>query len=358
MLTIDVAMGDRSYPVIIGKGVITDSETWQRLLPGGKLMVVSNETVAPLYLENLCQSLKRDLIGSHVLQDGERFKTLSSWSGIIDDLVESKAGRDVCLIALGGGVVGDVCGFAAASYMRGVPFIQVPTTLLAQVDASVGGKTAVNHEQGKNLIGAFHQPRAVLIDTDTLATLPEREFKAGLAEVVKCAVIRDPGFFDWLESHTNEILQKDSKVLNAMIERSVRNKAEVVEKDELESGERALLNFGHTFGHALETLTAYTRLLHGEAVAIGMVAATRLSEIRGLCPSGTADRISSLLMKLTLPSTLPGGIESDRIIQAMALDKKVLGGEIRLILTNGIGSAVIDSKSTRQQIQTALAQSR
>ncbi len=358
MLSIEVALEDRSYPVFIGNGLLAQASQWRQFLPGGKVLVVSNETVAPLYLEGLCNALKDLSVQSVVLEDGESAKTVSNWSAIIDRLIEMKAGRDVCLIALGGGVVGDICGFAAASYMRGVPFIQAPTTLLAQVDASVGGKTAVNHLRGKNLIGAFHQPRAVLIDTDTLDTLPAREFRAGLAEVVKYGAIRDLEFFHWLEAKVSRIVERDTEVIVSLIERSVRNKAQVVAEDELESGIRAHLNFGHTFGHALETITAYSRLLHGEAVSIGMVVAARLSESRGLCAPGVANRLSKLLEELGLPSALPGGTSTDAIVEAMALDKKTQAGQTGLVLLEALGSAIIDTGSSPEHIRSALAQCR
>jgi 3-dehydroquinate synthase len=356
--TIDVSLGKRSYPIIIGKGLLGDPSGWQNYIQSGKALVVTNEKVAPLYLASVQDSLADIELHSLVLEDGEQSKTIRNWSRIIDTLVGMKAGRDVCLLALGGGVIGDITGFAAASYMRGVPFVQLPTTLLAQVDASVGGKTAVNHGEGKNLIGAFHQPRAVVIDTDTLNTLPDREFRAGLAEVIKYGVIRDPEFFDWLETNSEALLQRNPSLLGSMIERSVRNKAEVVAEDELETGSRALLNFGHSFGHALETLTGYSRLLHGEAVAIGMVVATRLSEQRGLCSAGTADRVKNLLEKFALPSTLPGGITSDRILDAMKLDKKNLAGQTRLVLLEALGKARIDTESSPEEMLEALGDSR
>lgn len=358
MLKIDVALEERSYPVIIDSGLLQHADHWRSYLPGQKTLVISNDTVAPLYLETLLDSLHGLPVETLILDDGESSKTVANWTIIIDRLIEMKAGRDVCLIALGGGVIGDITGFAAATYMRGVPFLQVPTTLLAQVDASVGGKTAVNHPLGKNLIGAFHQPLAVLIDTDTLNTLPDREFRAGIAEVIKYGVIGDMEFFEWLESNTGQILAREPNLLATLIERSVRNKARVVAEDELESGARALLNFGHTFGHALETVTGYSKFRHGEAVAIGMVIAARLSESRGLCPGGVASRISRLLTKLKLPTTLPDDVRSENLMQAMALDKKNLAGQTRLVLLQNLGNAIIDSQSSTRQIEAALAQSR
>jgi 3-dehydroquinate synthase len=357
MPSVNVALGDRSYPVIIGKGILGQSELWHQHLPGGKILVVTNEVVAPLYLDQLGSVLGHNAFQSLILPDGESTKTISNWSLILDRLIEMKAGRDVCLIALGGGVIGDICGFVAATYMRGVPFIQVPTTLLAQVDSSVGGKTAVNHVEGKNLVGAFHQPIAVIADTDTLNTLPDREIRAGMAEVVKYGAIRDAGFFEWLESQAKNIISRDATALAWLIEKSVRNKAEVVAEDEREAGARALLNFGHTFGHALETVTGYSDFLHGEAVSIGMVTAARLSESRGLCPAGVSMRISKLLISLGLPVTLPGKLSLDRFMEAMALDKKVLAGQLRLVLLTELGCAVIDDSSSTEEIHNCLLES-
>jgi len=352
--TVNVALGRRSYPVIIAAGLLDQAALWRKHLPAGKILVVSNEIVAPLYLDRVCNAIGGSTIQTLVLADGESSKTVSNWAHIIDRLVAMKAGRDACLVALGGGVTGDLCGFAAAAYMRGVAFIQVPTTLLAQVDASVGGKTGVNHIEGKNLIGAFHQPIAVFADTDTLNTLPEREFRAGLAEAVKIGAIRDPAFLEWLELEAAQIIARDSGTLTRLIDHSVRHKAAVVAEDELESGARALLNFGHSFAHALETITGYSQLLHGEAVSIGMVVAATLSESRRLCPAGVSQRLSELLTALGLPVAVPDGIETNAIIEAMALDKKVLAGQLRLILLNAPGSAVIDTGSSEQEIRAAL----
>jgi 3-dehydroquinate synthase len=273
---------------------------------------------------------------------------------IIDRLVEIKAGRDACLVALGGGVIGDLCGFAAATYMRGVDFIQVPTTLLAQVDAAVGGKTAINHPGGKNLVGAFHQPLAVIADTRTLETLPGRHFRAGLAEVVKYGAIRDAEFLRWLEDHADAILGQDPECLGQLIETCVRHKAAVVAADERESGQRALLNFGHSFGHALEVLSGYQEYLHGEAVSIGMAIAARLSEQRGLCPGGHTRRITALLSAFDLPLTLPSRIGTRELLGAMVLDKKNQGGQARLILLAELGRAIIDTKSTSEEISAAI----
>ncbi len=357
VLKIDIELGERSYPVLVGKGLLSQPDKWQHYIPGSKVLVVSNEIVAPLYLEKLRSSLGDRTLETLILKDGESQKNLSNWSLIMDRLIEMKAGRDVCLVALGGGVVGDICGFAAASYMRGVPFIQVPTTLLAQVDASVGGKTAVNHVAGKNLIGSFHQPRAVIIDTDTLNTLPDREFRAGMAEVVKYGVIRDAEFFRWLESSVTSIMSRDVASLTRLIEQCVRNKAEVVAEDERESGSRALLNFGHTFGHALETVTGYSRFLHGEAVGIGMAVAAGLSEMRGLCEPGITRELVGLLEGIGLETKVPEDLKTQEIIEAMSLDKKMLAGKARLILLEALGKSIIDSSSTGQEIMSAIEES-
>ena len=258
------------------------------------------------------------------------------------------------LIALGGGVIGDMTGFAASIYQRGIDFVQIPTTLLSQVDASVGGKTGVNNTYGKNLIGAFHQPEAVLIDIDTLETLPEREFSAGLAEVVKIAAVRDAEFLSWLEDNCIAVMSREPEVVSDMIKRSIANKAAVVAEDERESGVRALLNFGHSFAHALETLTGYQRYLHGEAVAIGMMVASRLSEIRGLCETGFSDRLGKLMASFNLPLDLPGELAAADILETMKLDKKVIAGSTRLILVKSAGEGIIDSSSDKLQIAAAL----
>lgn len=354
MKRIDVQLGSRSYPVLVGTGLLDRAEHWAPLPDAGRVLVVSNEVVAPLYLERVMDALPAARATSFVLPDGEAYKTVESWRSIIDELVRLQAGRDACLVALGGGVIGDLCGFAAASYMRGVAFVQAPTTLLAQVDASVGGKTGVNHAQGKNLIGAFHQPRAVLADVGTLSTLPEREYRAGLAEVAKYGLIRDAEFLGWLEANSAAVKDRAPAAVEHLVERSIRNKAEVVAADEREAGPRALLNFGHSFGHALETLTDYRGFLHGEAVAIGMVVATRLSESRGLLQAGTCDRVRALLTNLGQPVAVPRDISPDDIYRCLALDKKTLAGQARLILLDRLGSARIVTDSSQEDILGAI----
>lgn len=354
MQTVKVELANRSYEIYIGSGFLGRSHPAFGGSGGGSVLIVTNETVAPLYLDALASSLAGADMHKLVLPDGESFKTVEQWSRIIDKLVEMRAARDATLFTLGGGVIGDMGGFAAASYMRGIRFVQVPTTLLAQVDASVGGKTGFNHPRGKNLVGAFHQPGAVLIDIETLATLPSREFSAGLAEVVKIAAVRDEGFLGWLERERGSILDKDPGALTEMIRRSVENKAAVVAEDELESGVRALLNFGHTFAHAIETLTGYRQYLHGEAVAIGMMVASRLSELRGLCRPGFSERLGELLKFFGLPLALPAALGADDILDAMTLDKKVMAGSTRLILVKSPGQGIIDSSSDKQQITAAI----
>lgn len=357
MKTIDIKLSNHSYPVYMGNGLLSATELWRDHLGSGKTLIVSNDAVAPLYLEDLKSALGNRAVEVHILPDGERFKTVESWYGIVDKLVDMQARRDANLIALGGGVVGDISGFAAACYMRGIRFLQVPTTLLAQVDASVGGKTAINHAKGKNLVGAFHQPVAVIIDPATLASLPEREFNAGLAEVVKYGAIKDAGFFGWLEENAAAIKQRHGDSLNYLIHESVKSKAEIVSRDEKETGVRALLNFGHSFGHAIEAETNYSRYLHGEAVSIGMVIAARLSEIRDFCKPGTAKRLATLLHSLGLPVILPADISINGLTGALALDKKAVVSGLRLILLKATGDAVIDSQSSQHEILAALERS-
>jgi len=350
MQTIKIDLASNPYPVYLGQGLLSDQSLWQRHVGAGKTLIVSNEVVAPLYLDALKSGLQDRNPEVHIIPDGEPFKTSETWSGILDKLVGMGARRDAQVIALGGGVVGDISGFAAACYMRGIRFLQAPTTLLAQVDASVGGKTAINHRKGKNLIGAFHQPAAVVIDTATLGSLEAREFNAGMAEVVKYGVIRDPLFFHWLEEHAVDINTRKMAALEHLIYQSVLNKAEIVAEDEKESGVRALLNFGHSFGHALEAETRYSKFLHGEAVAIGMVTAARLSESRGLCSQGTTGRISELLTRFGLPVTIPAESSLEGLRDALDLDKKAVASGLRLILLTGIGKAIINDDSHPDEI--------
>lgn len=343
MRVVDVSLGARSYPVKIAPGLIDDAAAIKASIAGRHVLVVSNEVVAPLALARVKQALSDKSVATLVLPDGEVQKSLASADRLFSALARMGASRDATIVALGGGVIGDLAGFAAALWMRGVPFVQIPTTLLAMVDSSVGGKTAVNLAQGKNLVGAFHQPRAVLIDPELLATLPKRELRAGFAEVVKYGAIGDHGFFAWLEQHAEALLTLKPDSTVEAIERSVRHKAGVVSRDEREDGERALLNFGHTFGHAIETLGEYRGLNHGEAVAVGMVLAADLSARIGMAPSTDHDRLNDVLVRLGLPTRIPPGYAAEKLLEAMRLDKKALSGQLRLILWRGIGRAEVVS---------------
>jgi len=317
-------------------------------------MIVSNETVAPLYLEKTLQMLAGFNTESVILPDGEQYKTLEIWQRIFDALLKNRFDRSCTLVALGGGVVGDMTGFAAASYQRGVDFIQVPTTLLSQVDSSVGGKTGVNHPLGKNMIGAFHQPRCVIADTDTLNTLDDRQLSAGVAEVIKYGLINDFPFFEWLESNMTKLLERDPDALAYAIERSCHDKAVIVAADERESGQRALLNLGHTFGHAIETGMGYGEWLHGEAVATGMLLAAELSEQMGWITGDAVDRIRTLLQKSRLPTQAPQSMSSEQFLDLMAVDKKVQAGKLRLVLMKALGQSVITGEATPAQISAML----
>jgi 3-dehydroquinate synthase len=339
--TITVALGQRSYPVWIGAGLLADPARWRTMLRGRHALVISNTTVAPLYLERVAQGLDGLHWSSFLLDDGEAHKSFANVGRALEALGQLGATRDACVIALGGGVVGDLAGFTAACWMRGIDFIQIPTTLLAMVDSSVGGKTGVNLPVGKNLAGAFHQPRAVVADIDTLATLPEREYRAGWAEVVKGAAIGDTAFFSWLEQHADALAARDPATVLEAIARKVRYKAGVVARDETEQGERALLNLGHTFGHALETAGHYATLLHGEGVAIGMRLAAQLSERLGMSEAADTGRLQRLLEKLGLPIAIPPGMDPQPLLALMRLDKKNSAGQLRLILWRGIGRAEI-----------------
>lgn len=345
---------DRSYPIVIGSGLLADAATLRSWVRGREVFIVSNETVAPLYLETVAAAFGDARVGELLLPDGEQHKHLGSLERIIAALLEQRYSRQTTLIALGGGVVGDMTGFAAACYQRGVPFIQIPTTLLAQVDSSIGGKTAVNHALGKNMIGAFHQPEGVLIDTDVLATLPRRELAAGVAEVIKYGCIRAPDFFAWLEANVAALLQGDPDVAAEAILRSCQLKAEVVAADEREGGLRAILNFGHTFGHAIETHTGYGSWLHGEAVAAGMVVAARLSVALGTLAAADAERIRNLLLAAGLPVDPPADLTVQGFFEHMAVDKKVVDGRLRLVVLDGLGQAVLRDDIDRGVIAATL----
>jgi len=353
---LDVDLGARSYPIFIGDGLLSDPACYRPYIAGERLMIVSNETVAPLYLDALRSGLAAFEIDQVILPDGERFKDLATLNRIFDALLERRCGRDVTIVALGGGVVGDMAGFAAACYQRGVAFIQVPTTLLAQVDSSVGGKTGVNHPAGKNMIGAFHQPLAVIADTATLSTLPDRELAAGLAEVVKYGMISDRPFFDWLEDRVTALRARDATALATAIARSCRNKAEIVAADERESGQRALLNLGHSFGHAIEAGTGYGTWLHGEAVGVGLVMAAQLSVRLGWLAATDLDRIRHLVERCGLPTEPPADLPSERWLELMAVDKKVQRGRLRLVLLKGIGEALLTADVEPALLQETIDQ--
>jgi 3-dehydroquinate synthase len=351
---VEVELAARSYPIWIGAGLLGDAARWRAAIRGRHVLVVSNETIAPLYLDRVAAGLHGFTHAALVLPDGEAHKTLERSADVFAALASLGASRDATVLALGGGVIGDLAGFAAACWMRGIDFVQMPTTLLAMVDSSVGGKTGVNLAAGKNLVGAFHQPRAVVADTATLASLPEREYRAGLAEVVKYGAIGDPAFFAWLEREATALAAREPCALAEAIASSCRHKAAIVARDEFEQGERALLNFGHTFGHALETADDYAGPLHGEAVAIGMVLAARLSTALGRAPQADAERLAALLVRFGLP-VAPTAHDPHRLLDLMRLDKKNLGGNLRLILWRGIGCAEVVADVPEGAIREVLA---
>ncbi len=356
MQTVRIALGERGYDIHIGAGLLEHPELIRRLLPQPRVAIVSNATVAPLYLEPLSTGLRGANVEviPVVLPDGEAHKNWETLRLVFDALLANRCDRHTAIVALGGGVVGDIAGFAAATYQRGVPYIQIPTTLLAQVDSSVGGKTGINHPLGKNMIGAFHQPLAVIADTDTLDTLPDRELRAGIAEVIKHGAIRDAKFFAWLEANMAALLARDAAVLSHAVHRSVEIKADVVAHDERETGLRALLNFGHTFGHAIETGMGYGEWLHGEAVAAGMVMAADLSCRLGRLDGTDRDRLRTLVSRAGLPVAPPPGLAPDRIRELMNVDKKAVAGRIRLILLESLGAAAIVADTPEDVLQAAL----
>jgi 3-dehydroquinate synthase len=358
MKTLPLDLGDRSYPIYIGAGLLGQPELLTRHIPGTRVAIVTNVTVAPLYLARLRTHVASLKPVEVVLPDGEQHKSLEVLNRIFDALLSARCDRRTTIIALGGGVIGDMAGFAAASYQRGVPFIQVPTTLLSQVDSSVGGKTGVNHSLGKNMIGAFYQPRAVIIDTDTLNTLPDRELSSGLAEVIKYGLIRDPEFFAWLEVNLDKLLARDPEALAYAIHRSCWNKAEVVAADERESGVRATLNLGHSFGHAIETGMGYGNWLHGEAIAVGMVMASDLSRRLKWLSAADVARVEKLIRRARLPVRAPGTLSAARFLELMAVDKKVLDGRLRLVLLKRLGEAVVTDDYPRAELEGTLASMR
>lgn len=356
MHTLHLDLGERSYPIYIGRDLLGDASLLSRHVSGRQVAVISNETVAPLFGDKLRAGLAGvDKITDIVLPDGEQYKTLDTLGHIYDRLLAEGHNRSTTIIALGGGVVGDVAGYAAASYQRGVNFIQVPTTLLSQVDSSVGGKTAVNHALGKNMIGAFYQPSAVLIDIDTLHSLPSRELSAGLAEVIKYGLIGDEPFYRWLHDHVAQLRSLEEGPVAEAIERSCSNKARVVAADERESGQRALLNFGHTFGHAIETAQGYGNWLHGEAVAAGMALATRLSVRHCDLPESEVEPLEELLAAAGLPIQPPADMSAEQFLELMQRDKKVIDGRLRLILLDAIGDARVVDDVPRESLIELLA---
>jgi len=354
MKTLNVSLAERSYPIYIGEDLLSQSELLRSHIKRKEVLIVTNETIAPLYLKQV-QSLLADFQHEAViLPDGEEYKTLEVMNQVFDKLLSARFSRQVTLIALGGGVIGDMTGFAASCYQRGVPFIQIPTTLLSQVDSSVGGKTAVNHALGKNMIGAFYQPQCVIADTRTLNTLEDRQLASGIAEVIKYGLINDYAFFEWLEDNIDALKKRDSAALAYAIERSCQDKADIVAKDETEQGVRALLNLGHTFGHAIETGMGYGNWLHGEAIATGMLMAADLSARMGWMTSDDVQRVRSLLSRADLPVSGPDGMTPAQFMDLMAVDKKVQDGVIRLILLKGIGQAVISDDYDPNKLQQTL----
>jgi len=355
MHTLTVDLGERAYPVYIGRDLLNDSQLLASHIDASQVVLVSNTTVSPLYLARVSAALgERSKVTEVTLPDGEQYKTLESLSDIFDAVMADNHNRTTTFVAVGGGVVGDITGFAAACYQRGVNFVQVPTTLLAQVDSSVGGKTAVNHPLGKNMIGAFYQPRAVVIDLATLETLPDREFAAGMAEVIKYGLIADAAFYQWLRENHGALMNRDESVMAQAIFRSCEIKAEVVAADEREGGIRAILNLGHTFGHAIETSQGYGQWLHGEAVAAGMVLALQLSAQRGQIEDADVATLVELLAATGLPTAAPEGMTSSEFIELMGRDKKVLDGRLRLVLLRTLGSAQIVDDVSEKELKTLL----
>jgi 3-dehydroquinate synthase len=350
---VNIALGERSYPIVIGPALLDDAALADELIPARSLLIVTNDTVAPLYLDRLAATLRGRNISSLVLPDGEQHKTLHIMARVIDELIGRRMNRDAAVLALGGGVIGDMAGFAAAIYQRGIDYVQIPTTLLAQVDSSVGGKTAVNHPSAKNMIGAFHQPRCVIADTDTLRTLTDREYRAGIAEVVKYGLIYDAAFFEWLERNADAFAAREPSAVIYAVRRSCEIKAEVVSADEREQGLRAILNLGHTFGHAIEAAAGYGNWLHGEAVAAGMVMAVHLSQQLGWLSAADQTRAVRLLERFKLP-VQPPKIGAQRARESMGLDKKVLAGRIRLVLLRKLGQADVVADYSNEALEATL----
>ena len=355
MAILKVELGKRSYPIYVDAGLLDRGNLIRKHISGPEVMVVSDETVAPLYLDRLLAALSGLSVTCQVLPSGEETKNLGMLARLFDTMLDAACSRSVTVIALGGGVIGDVAGFAAACYHRGVDFLQVPTTLLAQVDSAVGGKTGVNHALGKNMIGAFHQPRCVIIDTDTLSTLEPRQLSAGIAEVIKYGLIGDPIFFDWLSEHMSQLLACNREILVDTITKCCSIKSELVAADEREAGDRVLLNLGHTFGHAIETAIGYGDWLHGEAVAVGMVLAAEMSYRLGWLARDDLKRLRKLLVQANLPVEPPPGMTANEFLRHMMRDKKVSGGRIRLVLLESIGCAKLVSDYPDDVLREVLA---
>ncbi len=357
MTILTVELGERSYPIYIDHKLLTQTELLKQYIPGNSALIVSNETVAPLYLEQTQAMLSGLKQQSVILPDGEKYKNLEVLNQIYDSLLRNRFDRNTTIIALGGGVVGDMAGFAAATYQRGVHLIQIPTTLLSQVDSSVGGKTGVNHALGKNMIGAFYQPRAVIADTDTLTTLPDRELSAGIAEIIKYGLINDANFFSWLEQNMTALLKRDKPTLAYAIKTSCQNKADIVAADERESGKRALLNLGHTFGHAIENGMGYGEWLHGEAVGAGMCMAATMSNQLGWMDNADTQKTIKLIKQAKLPTKAPSAMTTEQFLTLMSVDKKVLDGVLRLVLMKGIGQSLISDEFKTEQLSNAIKHS-
>jgi 3-dehydroquinate synthase len=353
--TIQVDLGASSYPISIGSGLLTDRDLLEGQIPGRDLLIVTNTTVARLYLAKLTAAFRQKRIADCILPDGEQHKTLQTAGWVFDALILNKMNRDATVLALGGGVVGDIAGFAAACYQRGIGYVQMPTTLLAQVDSSVGGKTGVNHPGGKNLIGAFYQPQAVIADTSALTTLPDRELKSGLAEVIKHGCVWDPLLFNWLDRKIPQLLARETEALTYAISRSCEIKATVVARDEREHDIRAILNFGHTFGHAIEAATGYEKYLHGEAVALGMLIAADLSQRMGLIDATVKERLRDILQRTGLPTEAPH-IGAAKAYELMQMDKKVMAGKVRLVLLEKLGRAIITDQYPKAALEATLAE--
>lgn len=354
MKTLQLDLGVKSYPIYIGQALLSQAELLTKHITGKQVMIVTNTTVAPLYLEQIKSLLGPFKVADVVLPDGEQYKTLDTVNLIFDALLEHRFDRSCTLIALGGGVVGDMTGFAASSYQRGVNFIQVPTTLLSQVDSSVGGKTGVNHPLGKNMIGAFHQPKCVLIDVDTLDTLDDRQYAAGMAEVIKYGLLGNRDFLKFLQDNIHNLMNRDKDLITQAVYQSCTDKADIVAQDELESGKRALLNLGHTFGHAIENTLGYGVFLHGEAISVGMLMAAKLSQLEGDLTSQEVSEIQDLLEKSNLPINVDGKISASEFLPAMSVDKKVIDGNIRLILMKKLGEAYISDIYQKEKLDQVI----